>query len=93
LAGTRVIDIRAVILHVVAHVIRPLQLLVGATGVVGDHSTSTLHVVVAVILACWVSLLVRHQVALEGEFQTALALDWLSTQFLMISNVHLHRNP
>jgi hypothetical protein len=90
-----VIDVRAVILHVVAHVVRPLQLLVvgGATGVVGDHSTSTLHVVVAVILACWVSLLVRHQVALEGEFQTALALDWLSTQFLVISNIHLHRNP
>ncbi len=95
LAGTRVIDIRAVILHVVAHVVRPLRLLVfvGATGVVADHSTSTLHVVVAVILACWVSLLVRHQVALEGEFQTALAFDWLSTQFLVISNIHLHRNP
>jgi hypothetical protein len=90
-----VFDIRAVILHVVAHVVRPLQLLVfvGATGVVGDHSTRTLHVVVAVILACWVSLLVRHQVALEGEFQTALALDWLSTQFLVIANIHLHRNP
>jgi hypothetical protein len=91
-----VIDIRAVILHiVVAHIVRPLQLLVvgGVTRVVGDRSTSTLHVVVAVILACWVSLLVRHQVALEGEFQTALALDWLSTQFLVISNIHLHRNP
>jgi hypothetical protein len=89
-----VIDIRAVILQVVAHIVRPLQLLVvgGATRVVGDRSTSTLHVV-AVILACWVSLLVRHQVALEGEFQTALALDWLSTQFLVISNIHLHRNP
>jgi hypothetical protein len=82
-----VVDVRAVILHVVAHVVG------GGTGVVGNHSTSTLHVVVAVILACWVSLLVRHQVALEGEFQTTLALDWLSTQFLVISNIHLHRNP
>jgi hypothetical protein len=65
-----VIDIRAVILQVVAHIVRPLQLLVvgGATGVVGNHGTRTLHVVVVVILACWVSLLVRHQVALEGEF-------------------------
>lgn len=33
----------------------------------------------------------RHQVTFEGEFETTLALNWLTAQLLMVSDIHLNQ--
>lgn len=43
----------------------------------------------ALVLACWMRFLVRHQVALERKLQTTFALDWLAAQLLMVPHIHL----
>lgn len=43
----------------------------------------------ALVLACWMRFLVRHQVALERKLQPTFALDWLAAQLLMVPHIHL----
>jgi hypothetical protein len=62
-----------------------------ARGVVGVRSAVVV-VVAALLLAYRMRLLVRHQVALEGELEPAFALDRLPAQLLVISHVNLN-NP
>lgn len=45
------------------------------------------------LLAFRVRFLVRHQVALEGEFKAAPALDGLAAQLLVVPHVHLDVEP